>query len=61
MGSDAKRAVILARKADTPANGFRGFTISLVVSQPSTVDSLFETAGRSCRRVRVDGRLGLRR
>jgi hypothetical protein len=33
-----------ARTADTPATGFRGFTISLVVGQPSTVDSLLETA-----------------
>jgi hypothetical protein len=35
---------IRARTADTLATGFRGFTISLVVGQPSTVDSLFETA-----------------
>src|ERR1700744_267151 len=35
---------IRARTADTPATGFRGFTISLVVGQPSTVDSLLETA-----------------
>jgi predicted enzyme related to lactoylglutathione lyase len=35
---------IRARTADAPATGFRGFTISLVVGQPSTVDSLFETA-----------------
>jgi uncharacterized glyoxalase superfamily protein PhnB len=33
-----------ARTADTPAVGFRGFTISLVVGQPSTVDSLLESA-----------------
>ena len=33
-----------ARTADTPAVGFRGFTISLVVGQPSTVDSLLQTA-----------------
>ena len=33
-----------ARAAETPSQGFRGFTISLVVSQPSTVDALFETA-----------------
>jgi hypothetical protein len=33
-----------ARVADTRSSGFRGFTISLVVSQPSTVDSLLETA-----------------
>ncbi len=37
-------AQITAAKADTPSSGFRGFTISLVVGQPSTVDSLFETA-----------------
>lgn len=35
---------VRARAADTPASGFRGFTISLVVGQPSTVDSLLETA-----------------
>jgi hypothetical protein len=33
-----------ARAAGAPSNGFRGFTISLVVGQPSTVDSLQETA-----------------
>jgi hypothetical protein len=33
-----------ARATDTPSTGFRGFTISLVVGQPSTVDSLQETA-----------------
>jgi hypothetical protein len=35
---------VRARASNTPASGFRGFTISLVVGQPSTVDSLFETA-----------------
>lgn len=35
---------VRARTADTPATGFRGFTISLVVGQPSIVDSLLETA-----------------
>ncbi len=35
---------VRARTANTPATGFRGFTISLVVGQPSTVDSLLETA-----------------
>src|SRR3984957_12224203 len=35
---------VSARTADTPATGFRGFTISLVVGQPSTVESLQETA-----------------
>ena len=34
---------VRARTADLPATGFRGFTISLVVGQPSTVDSLLET------------------
>ncbi len=33
-----------ARATDTPSTGFRGFTISLVVGQPSTVDSLQQTA-----------------
>ena len=32
------------RASDAPATGFRGFTLSLVVSQPSTVDSLIGTA-----------------
>ena len=35
---------VRARTAETPATGFRDFTISLVVGQPSTVDSLLETA-----------------
>ena len=30
--------------SDTPTAGFRGFTLSLVVAQPSTVDSLVGTA-----------------
>ncbi len=37
-------SLVHARPAETKATGFRGFTISVVVSQPSTVDSLFETA-----------------
>ncbi len=32
------------RTARAPITGFRGFTISLVVEQPSTVDALFEGA-----------------
>lgn len=32
------------RASDEPTSGFRGFTVSLVVSQPSTVDSLIGTA-----------------
>jgi hypothetical protein len=32
------------RESQEPTTGFRGFTISLVVSQPSTVNSLFESA-----------------
>lgn len=35
---------VRASTADVPAKGFRGFTISLVVGQPSTVGSLVETA-----------------
>jgi uncharacterized glyoxalase superfamily protein PhnB len=41
LGVDSQ---VRARTSDTPATGFRGFTISLIVSQPSTVDSLLETA-----------------
>ena len=32
------------RASETPTTGFRGFTLSLTVSQPSTVDSLIGTA-----------------
>ncbi|MFD6157591.1 glyoxalase [Nocardia sp. NPDC060256] len=32
------------RATDAPTNGFRGYILSLVVSQPSTVDSLIGTA-----------------
>jgi uncharacterized glyoxalase superfamily protein PhnB len=32
------------RSSDAPTRGFRGFTLSLVVAQPSTVDSLARTA-----------------
>jgi len=32
------------RAGQAPTTGFRGFTLSLVVSQPSTVDSLVRTA-----------------
>lgn len=32
------------RASDTPTSGFRGFTLSLVVSQPATVDTLIGAA-----------------
>jgi predicted lactoylglutathione lyase len=32
------------RSADTPTNGFRGFTVSLLVSQPANVDALVDSA-----------------
>ena len=32
------------RPSETPSTGFRGFTLSLVVSQPSTVDTLIRSA-----------------
>ena len=32
------------RAAEEPTSGFRGFTLSLLVSQPSTVDALLSTA-----------------
>jgi predicted lactoylglutathione lyase len=41
LGLDAQ---VRARAADARSAGFRGFTISLVVGQPSTVDSLQQTA-----------------
>jgi uncharacterized glyoxalase superfamily protein PhnB len=36
--------VVRVRASDAPTSGFRGFTVSLVVSQPSTVDSLVQSA-----------------
>ncbi|MDN5858751.1 MAG: glyoxalase [Pseudonocardia sp.] len=36
--------VVHARASNAPTSGFRGFTLSLVVAQPSTVDSLVGTA-----------------
>lgn len=33
-----------ARAGQAPTSGFRGFSLSLVVSQPGTVDSLIDTA-----------------
>lgn len=35
---------VTLRGTDMPATGFRGFTVSLVVSQPADVESLFGTA-----------------
>jgi predicted enzyme related to lactoylglutathione lyase len=35
---------VRVRASDAPTTGFRAFTLSLVVSQPSTVDSLIGTA-----------------
>jgi predicted lactoylglutathione lyase len=35
---------VVVRGSEAPSTGFRGFTMSLVVSQPSTVDSLAGTA-----------------
>ncbi len=35
---------IQVRESQEPTSGFRGFTLSLVVSQPSTVDSLVQSA-----------------
>ena len=35
---------LVVRASEAPTTGFRGFTLSLVVSQPSTVDSLVGSA-----------------
>jgi len=35
---------VRVRASDAPTTGFRGFTLSLVVSQPSTVSSLIDSA-----------------
>ncbi len=37
-------SLVRLRASETPTTGFRGFSLSLVVSQPSTVDSLIGTA-----------------
>jgi predicted lactoylglutathione lyase len=36
--------LLRVRESSTPTSGFRGFTLSLVVAQPSTVDTLVESA-----------------
>src|SRR6187551_340895 len=36
---------VRVRASQAPTSGFRGFTLSLVVSQPSTVDALVGAAG----------------
>lgn len=36
--------LVRVRPSDAPTSGFRGYTVSLVVSQPSTVNSLFDSA-----------------
>ena len=38
------KSQVRVRSSDAPTTGFRGFTLSLVVAQPSTVDSLIGTA-----------------
>ena len=35
---------VRVRASNAPTDGFRGFTLSLVVSQPSTVSSLIDSA-----------------
>jgi predicted lactoylglutathione lyase len=37
-------SAVTVRESQAPTSGFRGFTLSLVVAQPSTVDSLIGTA-----------------
>ena len=37
-------SAVTTRASQAPTSGFRGFTLSLVVAQPSTVDSLIRTA-----------------
>jgi len=41
---DVDHQIELRQASDEPSEGFRGFTLSLVVGQPSTVDSLFASA-----------------
>ena len=41
---DVDKQIELRQASDEPSEGFRGYTLSLVVAQPSTVDSLFASA-----------------
>ncbi|MDR7085772.1 putative glyoxalase superfamily protein PhnB [Aeromicrobium panaciterrae] len=41
---DVDKQIELRQASDQPSDGFRGYTLSLVVAQPSTVDSLFASA-----------------
>ncbi len=41
---DVDKQIELRQASDEPSDGFRGYTLSLVVAQPSTVDSLFSSA-----------------
>ncbi|GAA3517987.1 glyoxalase [Aeromicrobium panaciterrae] len=41
---DVDKQIELRQASDEPSDGFRGYTLSLVVGQPSTVDSLFASA-----------------
>jgi predicted lactoylglutathione lyase len=41
LGPDAP---VVVRHGDTPTSGFRGFTVSLVVAQPGTVDLFLDAA-----------------
>jgi predicted lactoylglutathione lyase len=41
---DVDKQIELRQASDEPSDGFRGYTLSLVVAQPSTVDSLFASA-----------------
>ena len=55
---------VRVRPSEAPTTGFRGFTLSLIVSQPSTVDSLIGTAleaGATTLKPAKKGLLGLRR
>ena len=37
-------SLVRTRAADAPTSGFRGFTVSLIVAQPSNVSALFDSA-----------------
>ena len=41
---DVDKQIEFRQASDEPSAGFRGYTLSLVVAQPSTVDSLFASA-----------------
>lgn len=43
-GLDVDKQIELRQASDEPSEGFRGYSISLIAAQPSTVDNLYKSA-----------------